>query len=94
MKDYLKNEMGKMAELQDCSREKQELQHKVHILKEGLEGVNKNISEYQNVIGRVNTAIAKLRKNVDDAIQRDVELQEEKYVAPFVVCFMAQCGQE
>jgi|UniRef100_A0A7S4FGB3 chromosome segregation ATPase len=93
MKDYLKNEMGKMAELQDCSREKQELQHKVHILKEGLEGVNKNISEYQNVIGRVNTAIAKLRKNVDDAIQRDVELQEEKECDNQVILSLANLAQ-
>eukprot|EP01012_Entosiphon_sulcatum_P050738 TRINITY_DN69648_c0_g1_i1.p1 TRINITY_DN69648_c0_g1~~TRINITY_DN69648_c0_g1_i1.p1 ORF type:complete len:868 (+),score=296.52 TRINITY_DN69648_c0_g1_i1:132-2735(+) len=78
MKEYLKAEMSKMTELQDAQREQQELQHKIGILRDGLEGVKKNITEYRGVTNRLTTAIGKLRTNTDPEITRDVTLQEAR----------------
>lgn len=93
MKDYLKNEMSKMSELQDASREKQELQHKVNILQEGLAGVNKNVAEYQAVIDRTNTAVKKLKRNAEEGIIRDIELQEQKECNNQVILSLANLAQ-
>eukprot|EP00993_Chasmostoma_nieuportense_P002379 NODE_317_length_2417_cov_31.749782_g295_i0.p1 GENE.NODE_317_length_2417_cov_31.749782_g295_i0~~NODE_317_length_2417_cov_31.749782_g295_i0.p1 ORF type:complete len:513 (-),score=209.92 NODE_317_length_2417_cov_31.749782_g295_i0:73-1611(-) len=78
MKEYLKNEMTKMSELQEISKEKQELGHKANILKEGLEGVNKNITEYKAVVQRSAGAVLKLKRNCDQAIAKDVQLLEDR----------------
>eukprot|EP00667_Euglena_gracilis_P002071 EG_transcript_2072 len=78
MKEYLKTEMAKLGSLQEVTREKQEVQHKVNILREGLEGVEKNISEYSATLGRTNAALKKLRKATEEAVQRDVQLLEDK----------------
>lgn len=78
MKEYLKAEMGKMTELQDAQREQQELQHKINILRDGLEGVRKNSAEYRSVTNRLNTAIGKLRANTAPEIVRDIALYEAR----------------
>jgi len=93
MKDYLKNEMSKMAELQDISREKTELQHKVNMLTEGLEGVGKNVQEYQAVTSRAVSGIAKIRRRADEGVVRDIELAEAKECDNQVILSLANLAQ-
>eukprot|EP00998_Keelungia_sp_KM082_P013467 NODE_997_length_1515_cov_49.582853_g986_i0.p1 GENE.NODE_997_length_1515_cov_49.582853_g986_i0~~NODE_997_length_1515_cov_49.582853_g986_i0.p1 ORF type:complete len:271 (+),score=70.60 NODE_997_length_1515_cov_49.582853_g986_i0:478-1290(+) len=78
LKQYLKNEMNKMAELQDVSREHQELTHKINILREGMDGVNKHITDYRNVISKVDSQLKTLRAKVDPDLNRDVLFYSEK----------------
>eukprot|EP00906_Rhabdomonas_costata_P009731 RCo013728 len=78
MKEYLKTEMGRMSELQAATNERQLLLHKVSMMKEGLEGLNKGVHDAKEVVRRLHTAIAKLRRSVDEAVVRDATLLERR----------------
>eukprot|EP01006_Ploeotia_vitrea_P056923 TRINITY_DN68136_c1_g1_i25.p1 TRINITY_DN68136_c1_g1~~TRINITY_DN68136_c1_g1_i25.p1 ORF type:complete len:882 (-),score=182.33 TRINITY_DN68136_c1_g1_i25:2396-5041(-) len=80
MKQYLKNQMNKVSELQDVKRENQELNHKIEILKEGAEGVKQTITEYRNVINRLNTSMGKMRRSLDLDVVNDITLHEQREV--------------
>jgi len=78
LKEYMRDAAAKGAMLEEAARERSEVEQKVRVLRESLEGVEKSIADHTATLARTDAALRGLRRRVEEPLRRDIALQDDR----------------
>eukprot|EP01084_Bolivina_argentea_P186329 321209_1 len=78
MHEFLRQQVSKVAELQDLAKDKADAENKLQILREGLAHVTRDVQDAAEAKQRYDQMIGKLRRKISPEHLQDIDFREFK----------------
>eukprot|EP01013_Petalomonas_cantuscygni_P023816 TRINITY_DN45321_c0_g1_i1.p1 TRINITY_DN45321_c0_g1~~TRINITY_DN45321_c0_g1_i1.p1 ORF type:complete len:900 (+),score=227.79 TRINITY_DN45321_c0_g1_i1:90-2789(+) len=78
MHRFLRQQVAKVAELQELTQQKQEDENRLQIMRTGLAALEREVAEFHQAMGRHNQLIEKLRRRIPAEYVADIELRDRR----------------
>jgi hypothetical protein len=90
MRDFMRTEMAAISELQERTRERDDVVQQIQLMQDGEGGLQRDIEEQHELVAQYDVAIGKARRVTEPEIVEDISLLEEVDKVESVVALLLQ----